>query len=1199
MNSSPSFDVLAKALAALVPGAEIEVPDSGLVLTFRTNSQFIGFANSYGDALESYRVAYSAFKAAFARESRGSLEPSFVLCVKSDQADIERISSEIETDVYFCRKHVLSVGANLEDALTQLPFLPLDPIEGATHRPLTAQTFLQRHGLSAELAKHLAVPAQRSAEVIIERWLEGRYPDDDEKVHRPEKPFASVVPAVSQVAWAESLTIEGFRAYKRETTFTLGRNVTFLYGPNGFGKTSFFDAFDFALTGGVGRLSTDQKGQDAEALISHLDSKPDECRVRMTISASGQELKIVRTAKDAKQASLDGVKADRKAILSRVTGATTPSAERVENLVSLFRATHLFSQEHQELTKDMQQRSELSADIVSRMLALDDYASASAKVEAIVASIESKQKSLAKILREAEEESTEIQRSIDEMTALSPAVAVTGGEALVQPLLDLAGTLGVQIEEQSTPAATLRLVRASLDLAVAEADREQQALSNLREQASALDQMLSVESGLNADIKTARVRADELADQISNSHRELGEFKSSLANLKERQIDLSRDFDKVSWLRAHIDDYLGAQAKVAERTQALSVAKGVLSSQEERTREAEAECVYAEGMLGERSTALLSSQEAHRQISALAIDLERHSALSAQIEAALRDLERIGAITSSVALSEAAALESSVVSKDRVEALATALDQRESESNELKVLIEKMRTHIHGPECPFCGHDFGANEKLLQALERHEQSDPHAALRKELREAREEDVRQSAGLSELRREAKLLRESAAAVRLQIAAFQGELLHIEALSSSIGVVAVDGRSISEAAASLLELRSSAVDLARFKVSESETALAERQSNRHAEREALAISRAAYDAIDLELESARSLIRMIESDSNFSPQAFSISADQASVEMDRLASMQAETLELIHAAEESVTGVIRRIKTLESSLSGEMSLVSDGSAKVAEHQHAIAGIRGELGRYMIPEQDSLDVLDVKRAELADKSASAGLLLERVLAAERALDSATTAAAITSHKASLDKLKKESDAAQTMRGRHELMLAKFRSIDRDIKGERHKAVESFTTRYGPRTSVIQKRLRAVYGFEEVCIAPVDSRIAVNVSRRGRRLRPADYFSQSQQQTLLLGLFLTACSSQTWSQFGPILLDDPVAHFDDLNTYAFLDLIRGLLQEGGRQFVISTCDERFMQMALRKFKGVGEGARFYKFKSIGAEGPEVEEIA
>jgi exonuclease SbcC len=112
---------------------------------------------------------------------------------------------------------------------------------------------------------------------------------------------------------------------------------------------------------------------------------------------------------------------------------------------------------------------------------------------------------------------------------------------------------------------------------------------------------------------------------------------------------------------------------------------------------------------------------------------------------------------------------------------------------------------------------------------------------------------------------------------------------------------------------------------------------------------------------------------------------------------------------------------------------------------------------------------------------------------------------------------------------------------------------------------------------------------------------LRPTDYFSQSQQQTLFLGLFLTACVSQTWSAFSPIFLDDPVTHFDDLNTYAFLDLVVGLLEpaSGSRQFVISTCDEKLLQLARQKFRHLGDGAKFYRFSAIGDGGPVVDELA
>jgi exonuclease SbcC len=76
---------------------------------------------------------------------------------------------------------------------------------------------------------------------------------------------------------------------------------------------------------------------------------------------------------------------------------------------------------------------------------------------------------------------------------------------------------------------------------------------------------------------------------------------------------------------------------------------------------------------------------------------------------------------------------------------------------------------------------------------------------------------------------------------------------------------------------------------------------------------------------------------------------------------------------------------------------------------------------------------------------------------------------------------------------------------------------------------------------------------------------------------------------------------LDDPLTHFDDLNTYAFLDLIVGLLESdfGKRQFVISTCDEKLLQLARQKFRHLSGRAKFYRFSAIGADGPIIDEIA
>ena len=152
----------------------------------------------------------------------------------------------------------------------------------------------------------------------------------------------------------------------------------------------------------------------------------------------------------------------------------------------------------------------------------------------------------------------------------------------------------------------------------------------------------------------------------------------------------------------------------------------------------------------------------------------------------------------------------------------------------------------------------------------------------------------------------------------------------------------------------------------------------------------------------------------------------------------------------------------------------------------------------------------------------------------------------------------------------------LEYFEEMHSLLASEQDKAVSMFTQEYCPRTSAIQRRLRSVYGFDDVNIRSEESRILVRVSRQGAQLRPTDYFSQSQQQTLLLGLFLTASVSQTWSAMAPVFLDDPVIHFDDLNTYAFLRLNRRVVERsasGGTAVCEFNCDEKVLQIARQKF--------------------------
>ena len=171
---------------------------------------------------------------------------------------------------------------------------------------------------------------------------------------------------------------------------------------------------------------------------------------------------------------------------------------------------------------------------------------------------------------------------------------------------------------------------------------------------------------------------------------------------------------------------------------------------------------------------------------------------------------------------------------------------------------------------------------------------------------------------------------------------------------------------------------------------------------------------------------------------------------------------------------------------------------------------------------------------------------------------------------------------------------------SIEKLLKRERQSSIERHIAAYGPMITMIQQRLRSVYGFGGVQLEARGGEAKVNVEWRNKSVHvpPTDFFSDSQRQILMLSIFLAGGLRQTWSGFAPVLLDDPVTHFDDLNAYGFVELVRGIIATSPNewQFVISTCEERLFTLMQKKFSRLPSGAIFYEFLGMSERGPIVE---
>ncbi len=100
--------------------------------------------------------------------------------------------------------------------------------------------------------------------------------------------------------------------------------------------------------------------------------------------------------------------------------------------------------------------------------------------------------------------------------------------------------------------------------------------------------------------------------------------------------------------------------------------------------------------------------------------------------------------------------------------------------------------------------------------------------------------------------------------------------------------------------------------------------------------------------------------------------------------------------------------------------------------------------------------------------------------------------------------------------------------------------------------------------------------------VTRDGLRTHGASQVSTGQRAALALSIFL-AMNRSAESAPPVLLIDDPIAHIDDLNALSFLDYLRDLAVSTRKQIFFATADARLAALFQRKFEFLGS-ERFKK---------------
>ena len=99
----------------------------------------------------------------------------------------------------------------------------------------------------------------------------------------------------------------------------------------------------------------------------------------------------------------------------------------------------------------------------------------------------------------------------------------------------------------------------------------------------------------------------------------------------------------------------------------------------------------------------------------------------------------------------------------------------------------------------------------------------------------------------------------------------------------------------------------------------------------------------------------------------------------------------------------------------------------------------------------------------------------------------------------------------------------------------------------------------------------------------------------SSAQSTVLAMSIFLALNKTQNLSKLKLIGIDDPFQNLDDINAYSFIDVISNLVLEDKRQIIISTHDSDFAKLTLSKINLPQDEFTYFKISSYTNDAIEI----
>lgn len=179
----------------------------------------------------------------------------------------------------------------------------------------------------------------------------------------------------------------------------------------------------------------------------------------------------------------------------------------------------------------------------------------------------------------------------------------------------------------------------------------------------------------------------------------------------------------------------------------------------------------------------------------------------------------------------------------------------------------------------------------------------------------------------------------------------------------------------------------------------------------------------------------------------------------------------------------------------------------------------------------------------------------------------------------------------------------LNKYINVDKKLSSELEKIISYLSDYiksffYTDLINSIYKKIDPHPHFKEVVFEPdfsIFDKPCLNIllkNDKDETISPIIYFSSAQLNILSLSVFLSRAIHAKDNSGNPlnlILIDDPIQAMDSINILSTIDLLRSISLRFDKQIIISTHDENFYRLLQKKVPSYFFNSKFFKLSTYG----------